>query len=311
MKSEFGYRWSLSLLLISLVGGYANAQSDASHQHESSDGVNKGGSLTEQVEALRSKVRHLEQLLMEKQESSDSMKMGSGGGMEKMKMMKGKGMGMGGSMSKTDGDASGGMKMGSGSGMGMMKMMKGKGMGMGGSMSKMEEDSSGGMKMGSGGGMGMMKMMKGKGMGMMGMMKGMGSDAMMISALPGFPGASHLYHIGATDFFLDHGDHLNLEREQIARINQIREKATLGGATSDRQVEEAEQELWELTAADEPEASKIESKIRDIERIKGEQRIGFIRSVGKAAKVLSEGQIQLLIGEQSTESEDGESSHQH
>ena len=148
-------------------------------------------------------------------------------------------------------------------------------------------------------------------MGMMGMMKGMGSDAMMISALPGFPGASHLYHIGATDFFLDHDDHLNLEREQIARINQIREKATLAGATSDRQVEEAEQELWELTAADEPEASKVESKIRDIERLKGEQRIGFIRSVGKAAKVLSEGQIKLLIGEQATESEDGDSSHQH
>lgn len=146
------------------------------------------------------------------------------------------------------------------------------------------------------GGMGMMDMdMMNKGMEMMGMMKGM-SGMSMASALPGFPGASHLYHIGATGFFLDHGEHVKLTTEQQSRLNQIKEKASLEQATADRKIEEAEQQLWELTASDQPDAKAIETKIREIEKLRGDQRFAFIRAVGDAAKVLTHEQHQALTG---------------
>ena len=118
----------------------------------------------------------------------------------------------------------------------------------------------------------------------------------MPSALPGFPGASHLYHIGATGFFLNHGEHIELTSEQQVKLNKIKETALLSKATSERKAAEAEQELWQLTSAGEPEVKLIEEKVREIEKINGDQRIDFIRAVGEAAKVLTHEQHQALTG---------------
>lgn len=175
-----------------------------------------------------------------------------------------------------------GMGMGD-KGMGMMKMNPG-GMSSGmDSMSDMNSDGSGMM----GNGMNMMGMMKKKGG-----MSGMG----MQSALPGFPGASHIYHIGATDFFLDHGDHIQLTIEQQAALARIKEKSALEQATAERNIEEVEQQLWELTGADEPNVKSIESKIEAIEKLRGDQRLAFIRAVGNAARLLTDAQVKLLTG---------------
>ena len=188
--------------------------------------------------------------------------------------------------------ASGGMG-GGGMGMGMMQSEMG-GMG-GGAMSAGAPAA--GM---SGGGMGMMAMDKMEMAGMMGMMGGMGgkggSSMAMSSALPGFPGASHLYHIGSTGFFLDHPQHITLSTEQQMALNQIKERAALDKSSADRQVQEAEQQLWKLTAADQPDAPQIETKVREVEKLRGDERLGFIRAVGEAAKVLSEEQRMALVG---------------
>lgn len=201
-----------------------------------------------------------------------------------------------------------------GEGMGMKKMggMKGlsekpKMVGMGemkmgsdpGSMNMDDtSDSSSGMTMDKPkpSGMGMMGMM-----GKMGKMQGMGEmggmDSMaMPSALPGFPGASHLYHIGATGFFLNHGEHIKLTSKQQTQLNKLKEAALLEKATSERNAAQAEQELWQLTAAGEPDVKMIEEKIREIEKINGDQRLDFIRAVGEAAKVLTHDQHQALTG---------------
>jgi len=61
-------------------------------------------------------------------------------------------------------------------------------------------------------------------------------------------------------------------------------------------VEAAEQELWQLTSADAPEASPIEAKVRETEKILGDKRIAFIRAVGEAASVLTNEQRQRLVG---------------
>ncbi len=164
-----------------------------------------------------------------------------------------------------------------------------------------------GSGMGSKGGMGGGKISGGMGGGSMGgnnkasgtgtaTMGTMAGSAAQQSPLPGFPGASHLYHIGATDFFLDHDEHITLGIEQRSALGRIREEAQLQAATFDRRLAELEQELWVLTASDLPDISLIEEKIRKIEQVRGDQRIAFIRAVGNAAQTLTEEQRKVLVG---------------
>jgi hypothetical protein len=129
--------------------------------------------------------------------------------------------------------------------------------------------------------------------GMMGQMGGAG----MLSALPGFPGASHIYHIGETGFFLDHPEHIQLTPDQQRTLGALRERALLAQGEAERAIDAAEEELWQLTAADQPSLSKIEAKVRQIERLRADQRLAFIKAVGEAAKQLSAPQRQALLGQ--------------
>ena len=190
--------------------------------------------------------------------------------------------------------------------MGMMDKMMGMG---GGAMAAAAPMASGGMGMMDddmmemppmgGGAMPAAAPMAGGGMGMMDMdMMGMGgsASAMPQSAMPGFPGASHLYHIGATGFFLDHPQHIALTTEQQAALNQAKEQAALAKSTTDRAIEQAEQELWTLTAADQPDAAQIKAKLTEIGKLTAGKRLAFIRAVGDASTLLTDEQRQILTG---------------
>ena len=174
---------------------------------------------------------------------------------------------------------------------GMMGMMD-KMMGMMDKMMSMGGDSA---PMPSGGGMGMEKMEMAGMMGMGAMSSG-AADTMQQSALPGFPGASHLYHIGATDFFLDHPQHISLTTEQQTWLNKAKEQALLAKSTADRAIQQAEQELWMLTAADQPDNTQIVAKVTEIEKLKGDARLRFIGAIGSAAKILTDDQRKSLTG---------------
>lgn len=126
-------------------------------------------------------------------------------------------------------------------------------------------------------------------------MKGM-EEMKTASSLPGSPGVSHIYHIGATEFFLNHAEHLNLTIKQLATLNVVKRKALLHKLTAQRKIAEAEQELWELTGSDEPDAPPIQAKVQTIEILRGEQRMAFIQSVGEATQVLTDEQRQMLLG---------------
>ncbi|NOX57764.1 MAG: hypothetical protein GXP29_02770 [Planctomycetes bacterium] len=206
-------------------------------------------------------------------------------------MKKKGGMKMGSSMK-------GGKMMGKGMGKGSMSGKGKSGMGMMGGKKKMSGNKiTGGKKKVPG--MGMQgKGMAGKGMGgmaMMGKMKGMGK-MQMPSGLPGFAGASHIYHIGATSFFLDHSQHITLTPQQQTKLNKIKEKTMLAQATADRWIAEAEQELWVATSSEAPNAPKIEAKIREIQKLNGDKRIAYIRAVGEAARILTDEQRKTLVG---------------
>lgn len=275
-------RFPMSLLLafsaFPILSLAQNPTTDRSNTHgnqSASHGRDTASSLAEQLRALQTKVATLEAALKQRHPvaamSRDAMLMGQSD----------KPMTNGSSESAMSG-------MGRMSGMGQGRMMNGMSgqsmvqMGMSGqSMSDM--------------GMGNMSPMGNSGVRMMGRMSGMG-QMQMVTALPGFPGASHLYHIGATSFFLDHSHHITLTQEQQNSLNTIKENALLAQATFDRQIAEAEQELWVLTSAAMPDAAKIEAQIREIEKQGGDKRIAFIRAVGQAAEILTDEQRQSLVG---------------
>lgn len=79
-------------------------------------------------------------------------------------------------------------------------------------------------------------------------------------------------------------------------LNQIKEQAALDKASASRSVQEAEQDLWTLTAADQPDNAQIEAKVAEIEKFKGDVRLRFISAVGDAANVLNDGQRMSLTG---------------
>ena len=185
------------------------------------------------------------------------------------------GMGQGGA--GQGGMGQGGMGMGHGGMMGMDDKAMGSGQG--------------GIGMGGGGMMGMDTMM-----GAMGMAPGAGTTMAMPSALPGFPGASHLYHVGSTGFFLDYANKLGLSVEQRSSLNAIKRRALSAQATTQRKIAEAEEALWTLTAAEQPDAAAIESKVREIEKLRSDQRLTFIRAVGDAGKLLTADQQKMVHG---------------
>lgn len=116
-------------------------------------------------------------------------------------------------------------------------------------------------------------------------------------ALPAFPGSAHLYHLGSRDFFLDDPGALSLSDEQQGRLRVLKETSFLDRAETRRKIEEAERHLWTLTAADAPDQGKIEAHVREIERLRADDRLAFIRAVGEGARLLTAAQRAILAGE--------------
>ncbi|UXI66069.1 Spy/CpxP family protein refolding chaperone [Tahibacter amnicola] len=116
------------------------------------------------------------------------------------------------------------------------------------------------------------------------------------NALPGFPGTSHLYHVGADGFFLNHPQHVQLNADQQLRLGRIREKALLERSAAQRKIEEAEQQMFVLTGMDQPDISKIEAQARAIEELQVQRRLAYIRAIGEAAGVLTDEQRRAVLG---------------
>lgn len=236
--------------------------------------------LAAQIAELRSAITRLESSIGAGQQQTPK----ASGGMQGMSGMKG---GMMGRKSAAGGGMNGMAKGGAGA-------MKG-GI-MDDDMGEMPPASGGAM---AGGMEGMDSAEMGMEMGMMGMGsmgQQSGSGGLRASSLPGFPGASHIYHIGATGFFLDHPQHISLDTTQQQELNQLKQSALLAKASTQRKVNEAEQQLWELTGADQPDADQIQAKVEEIAKLKAQQRLDYIRAVGEAAKVLTDEQRQILLG---------------
>lgn len=115
------------------------------------------------------------------------------------------------------------------------------------------------------------------------------------SATPGQGGTPHLYHMGSRGFFLNQSRHITLSPDQNLTLNLMKKKAMLNRAFEQRNIDEAEQELYATTGAYQPDESRIEAKIVEIEKLH-DQRISFIRAVAEASNVLTPEQRTALLG---------------
>lgn len=246
------------------------------NQHQNANPQN----LLHQIREMQTKIAELEAALKQNHSADANLSARHNANSKTKGMKKMNGMRMGsmkGSGTKSTQDKMPGKSMpsmgGGKAGMGMMNM---------------DSKSSGGM-------MGMKGMGMSRGMMMMGKMKSMGSMNTQ-SSLPGFPGASHIYHIGADGFFLNHGQHISLTDTQQKLLNKIKEETLLNQAELDRKIESAEQDSWVLTSSDQPDGKKIKAKIDEIATLQAQQRMSFIQAVGKAAGVLTDQQRAKLTG---------------
>ena len=202
-------------------------------------------------------------------------------------------------------------KTSSDQGMAMGQDAKEMGMGMHGKDMKMKD-----MPMKSKG-EGMAMGQDAKEMNMMGMMHGgmemkkMGDKEVPTSALPGFPGISHIYHVGATGFFLDHADHLQLSDEQKTKLESLKEASQKQQNEFQNKIEEAEKEVWSLTGSDQPDVQKILEKVKFSENLKTDRRLSFIKAVGEAASVLSTQQRELLASPKDADGDEEVDSDAH
>lgn len=118
----------------------------------------------------------------------------------------------------------------------------------------------------------------------------MASGSQAIGGLPAAIGAPHIYHLGANSFFLDRASAIGLTSEQQRRLTALRENAALAYTTTQRKIAQGEQDLWALSSSEAPDLAKIDTKIGEIARLTGQQRMDFIRTVGEAVGVLSDDQ---------------------
>lgn len=274
------------LLLSGAMTSYAQAPADPHGQHAKADaGGQSNQQLMNQIAELRAQVAKLQAAVQQtspgnKASAKSGMPMDAAGKSKSMGGMPGGG-GMGMMDDMDDKGEMGGMSTG---GMSSMPSAPAAAMGMC-CMGEM-----GGM---SGGASGGMSGMSGGAAPRAGGMAAMNAPS---SAMPGQSGASHLYHVGSTGFFLNHSQHITLTADQKYTLNRLKERAMLDRASQQRKIDQAEQELYTLTGADHLDNSKVQAKIGEIEKLRAEQRMNFIRAVGEASNVLTHDQHQALMG---------------
>ena len=92
----------------------------------------------------------------------------------------------------------------------------------------------------------------------------MASGSSAAGGLPAAIGAPHIYHLGADTFFLDRASAIGLTSEQQMRLSALRENAALTYATTQRKIDQGEQDLWVLSSSEAPEIAKIEGVQREL-----------------------------------------------
>ena len=118
-------------------------------------------------------------------------------------------------------------------------------------------------------------------------MSGGGMPSKGSSTMPKTVEAPHLLHVGAKDFFLDHAQHIGLTHDQRTSLMKFKSDAVQQKAASQKKIGLAEQELWQLTSADQPNTADIDKKVQEVAKLRADQQMAFIHAVSAASDVLT------------------------
>jgi len=109
------------------------------------------------------------------------------------------------------------------------------------------------------------------------------------------PPGAHLLHLGTSGFYLDYAQRLELTEAQRSALREIRDGSLEAGARLDAAIEDAEHRLWAASGAGAPR-QELEAMVREIERLRADQRWGYLEAVERAATALTDRQRAELIG---------------
>ena len=123
------------------------------------------------------------------------------------------------------------------------------------------------------------------------------ASASMAAGLPAAIGAPHIYHLGADNFFLDQVSAIGLTTEQQKKLSSLKESGAVAYATTQRKIDQKEQDLWVISSSETPDITKIEAKVGEVTRLSGQQRMDFIRTVGAAVGVLTDVQRKAVASQ--------------
>lgn len=101
---------------------------------------------------------------------------------------------------------------------------------------------------------------------------------------PGHHRAWHRHQRPLISFMLEHRDDLALTPEQVRRLEQIRNDFQAQAKQTVATLRSSRSELRQFLAADAVDMARVEEKVRDIERLRGDLTIARLRAVeeGKA-----------------------------
>lgn len=95
-------------------------------------------------------------------------------------------------------------------------------------------------------------------------------------------------------YMLSHREELKLTPEQVKKLEGLRSDFERDARKNQDDLRAAEKSLDDLTRSDSVDLKQAEAKIREVERLRADQRIGRIRAVEQGKSMLSEEQRDRL-----------------
>jgi Spy/CpxP family protein refolding chaperone len=95
-------------------------------------------------------------------------------------------------------------------------------------------------------------------------------------------------------YMLSHREELRLTPEQVQKLEGVRSDFERDARKNDDSLRRAERELDDLTKTDSIDLKQAEAKVREVERLRGDQRLVRIRAIEQGKSVLSQEQRDRL-----------------
>ena len=95
-------------------------------------------------------------------------------------------------------------------------------------------------------------------------------------------------------YMLSHREDLKLSPEQVRKLEDVRSDFNRGARKNAEDLRRAERELDDLQKSDSVDLKQAEAKVREVERLRADQRIARLRAVEQGRSILTQEQRERL-----------------